>query len=112
MSELTDRREHRLAEVQELNRRLENLRADGQSDIQRHQDLERALLEWDAQKVALEKLVQTLAPYPANLAATVKTLESQAARATQERDLARDQVRDEEARVRLFFRCRTILCAG
>ena len=98
--ELTDRHERRLAEIQEWNRRLENLRADGKSDIQRYQELERATLEWDGQKLALEKLLSAIAPYPSNLTAAVQTLEAQAARATKERDLARDQVRDEEARVR------------
>jgi energy-coupling factor transporter ATP-binding protein EcfA2 len=99
-SELTDRLARRLAEIQEWNRRLENLRADGMSDTQRYQELERAALEWDGQKLALEKLLLAMAPYPSNLVTAVQTLEAQAARATQERDLARDHVRDEEARVR------------
>jgi DNA repair exonuclease SbcCD ATPase subunit len=98
--ELTDRRERRLAEVQDMNRRLEGLRADGRSDTERHQELERAALEWDAQKVALEKLAQAIAPYPENLATLVAAVEAQATKAMRDRDLSRDQLRDEEARVR------------
>jgi chromosome segregation ATPase len=98
--ELTGRRERHLTELQELKHRLEGFRIDGKSDMQRHQELERAALEWDSQKVALEKLVQTIGPYPTNLAAVTTTLEAHATQAMRDRDLARDQLRDEEARVK------------
>jgi energy-coupling factor transporter ATP-binding protein EcfA2 len=99
MLDLTDRRERRLAELRELQRRLTSLRADGKSDMERHQELELAALEWDAQKAALEKLVQAIAPYPQNLATVVTALDVQVTKAVRDRDLAREQLRAEEARV-------------
>jgi energy-coupling factor transporter ATP-binding protein EcfA2 len=97
---LVAREGRRRGEIQNFDRRLRSLRADGKSDALRHQELKQAALEWDAQKAAVEKLGQDLDAYRADPAAKVSALEVQADLAARERDEARDELRDEEARVR------------
>jgi len=99
-AELEGRHERRREEIEAFDRRLKNLRGDGKSDALRHQELQQAALEWDAQKAAVENLVQTLGPYPADPAALATTLQLQMEEAVRERDSARDELRDEETRVR------------
>jgi hypothetical protein len=87
-------------QIEDESRHLAALKADGKSEQGRRKELNDAALEWDAQRAAIEKLDQSLAAYAENPEDRVLSLESKCSRATKERDLARDQLRDEEAAVR------------
>jgi uncharacterized protein YhaN len=86
--------------VRNLNQRLEQLRSDGKTDEARREELRSAALEYDAQGAAVEELDRALAAFTTDPSVTVKRLEPQAEQAERERNLVREQLRDEEAGVR------------
>ena len=99
-SGLQTSREHRDEEVRNLNQRLEQLRSDGKTDETRREELRSAALEYDAQEAAVQELEKALTVFTTDPSVTVKRLEPQAEKAERERDLLREQLRDEEAGVR------------
>jgi DNA repair exonuclease SbcCD ATPase subunit len=99
-SGLQTRRDHRDEELRNLNQRLEQLRSDGKTDEARHEELRSSALEYDGQESAVQELDKALAVFTTDPSVTVKRLEPQAEQAERERDLLREQVRDEEAGVR------------
>jgi DNA repair exonuclease SbcCD ATPase subunit len=99
-SGLQTRRDQRCEELRNLNQRLEQLRSDGKTDEVRQEELRGAALEYDAQGAAVEELDRALAGFTTDPSVTVKRLEPQAEQAERQRDLVRDQLRDEETGVR------------
>jgi DNA repair exonuclease SbcCD ATPase subunit len=99
-SRLQTGRDHRNEELRNLNQRLEQLRSDGKTDEVRHEELRGAALEYDAQEAAVQELDKALTVFTTDPSVTVKRLEPQAEQAERERDLLREQLRDEEAGVR------------
>jgi energy-coupling factor transporter ATP-binding protein EcfA2 len=99
-SALLSRHAQRRSQVEDSNRQLEALNSDGKSTELRYQERDQAALDYDAQKAAIQKLDQELALYITSPVKIVAALEPQVTEATQARDLARDRLRDEEARVR------------
>jgi DNA repair exonuclease SbcCD ATPase subunit len=99
-SGLQTRRDHREEDLRNLNQRLEQLRSDGKTDEARQEELRASALEYDAQESAVLEFDKALAVFTTGPSVIVKRLEPQVEQAERQRDLLREQLRDEEAGVR------------